>query len=379
MEYPTMSSQINPALLSVVFGTCALVGRSGNVANGEMRATEGRVHAKGLVLLQSEISTVPCPRYITIKVTDNEWEVETEPSILTIRGSFIRSSQLNSGLCSLLAPAFAGPSDYHEIGFVFVQPGNYEVRWQFGSTGVTPVDVFVDQTVHVELPTEPDLRFLRRAGSPALLRKLFGQEFFEQQGEQARERMFGVDGEDIRALKVIARLLRATRADHCGGVIRSGQSLEDARVWANALGELAKTIPESSYAPYTAFYAGCVYSALVGHEEYQRMIKEGLEKSLSRTKQETEAISNRVQAHPDYIEGEGLLRAAVADGDTYLKPRAQYMLGMHRATALDWQGAEKMLAASLQSAPGDRTLEEMVKAKRAGFARAKSRQVTPAP
>jgi len=156
MFFRSMSLSITSCVL-----TCFVIpmANSNALAQG-VGTVEGQAHAKGVVLLRATIPSVPCPRYITLRVADASPEAEGEPVTLTISGAYIQSSIIENETCSLLVPGFAGPNDYRRIWFAFSHPGTYEVRWQFGSTGVSPVDFSIDHTVRIERSTDPDLAFL---------------------------------------------------------------------------------------------------------------------------------------------------------------------------------------------------------------------------
>ena len=315
-------------------------------AMGQGTATiEEGARAKGVVLLRATIPSVPCPRYTTLRVSADHRQDEEKASTVTIYGTFVQSGIMDNEACSLLVPAFAGPTDYHEIGFAFSQPGVYQVSWQFGSTGVSPVDFSVDQTVHIDPPAVPDLTFLARLADPDLTRAMFGEDFFDRQSDAIREKMLAPEGAERRALKVIAQLLLATRADEPGDVVGPRGSIENGLKWAEALFALAKELPESSYAPYAAYYAGCCYVTALGQENKDK---------------HKEIVSPAGRESAYYRKARDAFSLAVARADAYLKPRALYHEGFLHLCGAEFEQAEKSLEEALQVGGEQGTIQKIV-------------------
>ena len=175
--------------------TCVLSALVSTSAGAQgVAAVEGGARAKAVVLLRATIPSVPCPRYTTLKVAAEQRGAEDEVPILVIEQAYVEPVALETGGCSMLVPAFAGPTDYHHIWFAFSDPGVYHVRWEFGSTGVSPVDFAIEQTVRIERPTAPDLTFLDRVGGLGFLERLFGRDLFESMAPEFRAWVRGRTG-----------------------------------------------------------------------------------------------------------------------------------------------------------------------------------------
>jgi len=311
------------------------------------------------MLLRATIPASACPRYTTLTVERNLRLGEIEETPVTIGGTFVQCS-VTRDECSLLVPAFAGPTDYHEIGFAFAQPGDYEVRWQFGSTGVSPVDVIVKQSVRVEPATAQDTLFLDRLSESGLLQRLFGRDPFESTAPEFRTWVAGPGGRDHRALLMIREMLEATRKTDVLGVLEHRKTPENALVWADALSQLATEIPESSYSAYAAYYGACCYAG-VSVSRAVETIRAG------RNPSEPKDLVAEVDRRASLIAQDELARKAeMAFGfaanaaDIYLKPRLLLQFGAFEAVRLRAEQADRLWRQALELAPGDRTIEEPI-------------------
>ena len=292
--------------------------------------------------------------------------------MVTIGGAYIQSGIIDNEACSLLVPAFAGPTDYGEIGFAFSRPGTYEVRWQFGSTGVSPVDFAIEQTVEVGVATRADLQFIERLSEPDLLRQLFGEEFFARQTDTVREQMLSPSGADCRALKVIAQLLKATRADEPGDVVGPRRSMENALKWADSLIGLATEFPESSYAPYAAYYAGCCYLAALT-EAMEDMTKERGIKDHSMNQEDLQRVTAFGKRSPYYQKAEQALSLAAERCDPYLRPRVHYFQAFLRLCGGGFEEAGELLDRAVEAGGKRGTIQKVVDTLRRDLVQAKER------
>ncbi len=183
----------------------------------------------------------------------------------------------------------------------------------------------IEQTVVVGDPTEVDLKFLARAGDRAFQAKIFGVEPPER------------GTTNLLALGMIAALLEFAQDDpgeegHFKGEL----------TWADAMMDLAREFPKSSYAPYAAFFAGRVYHGHLG-------------KAI-----DPEIITPDEKKHPFYKKSDEALRFAVDHGDAFLEPRALCSLAFLRACATLWDDAENLLTQSLRTARGQGVIGRVV-------------------
>ena len=154
-----------------------------------------------------------------------------------------------------------------ELGFLFPEPTQCYLRWTVGFSEAPGVKIL--QTVTVLPARDADLRFIDRLADSDFQRHLFGNDYFEKRYPDPRELAWALsaDRKDHRALAIIAKLLEATRVKWVGDLFRgpksaSAEEEKRLRQWGDALFQLAKDLPESSYAPYAAYYSGCCFSAI---------------------------------------------------------------------------------------------------------------------
>jgi len=274
---------------------------------------------------------------------------------------------------TVLVPAVAGFA-VGDPQFFIQEGGTYWVKWGAKSKREGDFrELEVRQTIHAERASQSDLAFLERISDPDLLRHLFGEDFFDRQTDTVRERMLAPSGADYRALKVIARLLEATRADDPGEVVRPRGGIESALKWADALLPLAKEFPESSYAPYAAYYAGCCYLAAGGDVLEKTMKERGIEDSAL-TAKKLQALAAEPEAALHCGKAEEALSLAANHADLYLKPRAVYMQAALLGMRGQWDEMERLLDKALAEAPGEGTIQQLVDRARRGLAKAKERQ-----
>lgn len=244
--------------------------------------------------------------------------------------------------------------------FLFDAPGMYHLKWSLTIEGQDNTPIEVEQTLEVASPRLPDVQFLVRLSDPQMLRHLFGDDFFERQTHAVRERMLSPEGADERALKVIARLLEFTRAAEPGDVAGSRGTPEMALVWADTLWPLAQEFPESSYAPYAAYYAGCSYmlSAMLTNKQAAGEI----------------CAAGAAARSPHYDLARSCLNLASERADLYLKPRVAYMQVFLKGVNADWDGALRLTDELGPTVQADATFAQQLQEMRAGLQREKSKR-----
>ncbi len=309
---------------------------SGVLAQAQVVDIVGEAHAKGIVVLRTsfpvrgELHSFG----LDIRLDDGSYApAQTNP----LRGHrfskhMVRGAE-NTGEVVLLVPV-VGRFDLAPFGFLFEEQNTYELRWdiRFKAPGAAPLKI--DQTVTVGPSSNADLEFLRRIGDRGFQTKFLGRAPPEQASSE------------LLALGLIGELLLGAQGapvsdDAARGTLSQGSMLAD----------LAKEIPESSFAPYAAFYAGRIFH---GHLREARQL---------------ESPSPEAQRHSLYRRSEQALRLAVANGDAFLKPRALCSLAVLHVRAASWTDAEDLLAEALRGAPGQGVIETAVSAMRIDLSR----------
>lgn len=262
---------------------------------------------------------------------------------------------------TILVPAVAG-FGFGDAAFLFEEPGTYYLQWSVGFKDKNLEDIEINQIIEVAPALEADLEFLARLADPNLLRHLFGEDFFDRQTETVREKMLSPSGADYRALKVISQLLKATRAASLENVFL-GHKLpkeEDKRRWGDALFQLAKEIPDSSYAPYAAYYAGCCY-AVIGQNQIITTVRSRRVPGQRKDKlAETKLRFELTRKNRDCTRAYEAFVLAAERADDYLKPRALYQQAMLRGCAGKLEEMELLLSKAEAVVPGKGTIQKMV-------------------
>lgn len=212
--------------------------------------------------------------------------------------------------------------------FVFDEPGTWHAKWTVGFEDPSIAELEIMQTLEVEPMVPQDGRFLARISDVEWLRRFLGAEFHEPTEEDARQWFLSPDGADHRALIVIGKILEATQYGEPMTVGGKLGSVQRALQWGDALWELAQDIPDSSYAPYAAFYAGCCYMAGVGD---------------AMKKAHGTLVTPLAKEHPLFGKADAALAFAVERGDPYLQPRAIHNQAFLFALAADWNKTNEVL------------------------------------
>ena len=239
----------------------------------------------------------------------------------------------------LLVPV-VGRFDFTPQGFLFEEEGTYYLRWDITFKDRHVGEMKIGQIVVVEPATNPDLEFLSRIGDRDFATEVLGL--------NPPENVTG----DLLALGLISEILQYAEDDPGeGGRVRGKLA------WAEAFWNLAKELPESSYAAYAAFCAGRIYH---GH----------LARTLGR-----EHITPKAKKHTLYEKADEALRFAVDHGDPFLKPRALCSLAYLRVCAAAWDEAERLLTQAEGSTHGQGIVESIVDEMRRDLAHIKEKRV----
>ena len=274
-----------------------------------------------------------------------------------------------------MVPAVAGFA-VGDPQFFIQEAGTYWVKWGANSkTEGGTRELEVRQAIHAQQPSQSDLALLERISDPALLRHLFGEDVFDRQPDAIRERMLSAEGADRRALKVIGQLLLATRGDAPDKAVRKRKGKESLQTWADVMWKLAQDYPESSYAPYAAYYAGCCYYALGVNRAIQAVRAKRVPGNRIDKIAEFEQRASLIKNDGDCAKARAALTFAADHADDYLRPRAICMQASLRKWVGAFDEAEALLdkAAPLGGEGG--TIHDLVEKMRKGLARVKERQL----
>lgn len=297
---------------------------SGLLARAQETDLVSEAHAKGIVVLRASFPSRGEVRSFGLEISqDGETFVNAKAG--PTRGlRFSHRMVLGSHNTdqTVLVVTIVGRFDFTPEGFLFEREGIYDLRWDIAFKDRDGGVLKIEQTVEVGAPTEADLQFLTRAGDRDFLADVLGVN--PPEGGTT----------DLLALGLIAELLELAQDD-------PGEegSLQGKLSWADAMINLAREFPESSYAPYAAFFAGRIYH---GH----------LAKELS-----PQQITPAAKEQNFYKKSDAALRFAVDHGDPFLKPRALCSLAYLRACATLWDDAETLLAQSVEAAHGQGVVE----------------------
>ncbi len=269
-------------------------------------------------------------------------------------GRLFTSSATMDGTTTVLL-AIVGSFQMGKSSFFFDSPGLYYFKWEIRYEDRTIPFRTIVQNIEVSNAVSADLDFIFGLADPALMRAMFGEDFFERQTGNAVKQY--ADPE-VRAVKVIGRLLYATRENWVGDSMREAGPRGDIHNAAEILLSLAKRFPESSYTPYAAYYAGCCYYALCieeAEEAIRRKNKQGgLDNDLALGKYRVAQLMQ----NPDTTKAYQAFTIAAQRADDYLKPRVLYQHGTLRLFSSDFDEAERLIMKAAQVVHGEIVLQK---------------------
>jgi len=266
----------------------------------------------------------------------------------------------DGGKTTVLALVFARPEN-GVADFLFDELGTYyfHLHVTFRGREGDPLDEL--GRAQVTKPGVMDGAFVQRLAEPTVLRDLFGRDVFADAAEDFNRWIMSKDGSDYRAIMVINEFLEATRLrdpqDMFGSEKRTPES---ALVWADTLWPLAQEFPDSSYAPYTAFYAGMCYWALSSGDSVNAIRAARIPGARKDQVGEFLKRGEILTKDDRYAKGAEGLQFAVEHGDAYLKPVALYHLGSIRACGGKIEAAEKLFGQAIELGGERGTIGDMV-------------------
>lgn len=311
---------------------------------------ERDAHAKGILTFLMIVPESGHVQNVSLGLSFDGEQYEESRGGFPRPGRLIYSAENHLGKTRVLVP-IVGRFSGGEKGFMFASPGTYYLRWtvSFGSGSLDRKQIL--QRVEVGEPLNQDAEFLARISDPDVLRRLFASNVLGW--------LVDKDG-DIRALHVIRRLLNATRLAEPleGGGWGRYESTELFLMSMDTMFALAKELPESSYAPYAAFYAGGGYITHLCHSDE---IPGDVPKDL--------------RSHPLYQKIKEALSFAVEHGDSYLRPRAIFQQARLHVVMGSWDDAEDKLIEAEQGVGEGGTIGEFAEIARNDIIRLKKRQL----
>lgn len=326
-----------------LLGICILAWSTIEAPASVIEAEPATGHAKACNVLKVPIPGDIVPESIKLEVSQDGQEFRSAEVGLPRGYQLLYVRQSNEEHAALHI-VVVGRTQTGLGGFLPEFAGPWQLRWTIGVPERAD-DLVVEQELNLLTPTAQDSDFLDSISPPDFVRFLMGASFFRNKPDMLRKKMLSEAGTDGRALRVIAELLKATQVHEPLDVGRMrGWSEEEYAPHAAPFLKLARDFPDSTYAPYAAYYAGCLYLALVEME----------------TKREFDQPSPRVSAGENYKFAEEALRFAADRGDPYLKPRALYMSALLRAYSADWRRVESALNETAKAGAGDRWTERQV-------------------
>lgn len=252
----------------------------------------------------------------------------------------LRSLSSDDQRTIVLVP-LVGEFDTYSAKFLFELPGRYFLRWRirFAEEGTEVLQI--DQTVEVLTPRRPDLDFLRDLDDRQFQQNLRGKSIPWPEDAAVPA--------NYLALDVIKQLMGATRERVPMNAASERGSLEEALRWADTLQGLAKAHPDSGYAPYAAYYAGCCYLTSVAETVKEVLRQDGVD-----------ALSAVPTANTHYANALRALTMAAENGDPYLRPRALHQLAWHAAWGGKLKESELLLDRALEAAGAKGAIEQWV-------------------
>lgn len=345
--------------------SCVCASGALSLAGDVQVQVDGKAYAKGLLLLRATFPLHGEVAHVGLQYSRDGDEFQEAGIGLPRPWRLFSLASSNEEETAVLVPAVAR----FQIGeFRFGEAGTHYLRWSVGIKGVKGFNF--EQVLELEPARAADLDFIAGLGDPDLARAMFGADFFERQTGNAVEHY--ADPE-VRAVKVIGRLLAVTRENNSGQAIAWYGPRGDVRKAAEMLLALAKRIPESSYAPYAAYYAGCCFASMAS-ERITEAIRTGKRDGETFRDTHTRLSIPLVKRNVDATTSTEAFRLASEYGDDYLKPRALYHLASSRAAAGEFKEANALLSEAEQTVPGEGSITKWTKDLRAKIAAMKERQ-----
>jgi len=274
-----------------------------------------------MVILRIELDEVPGDQAVYLESmgpNDTDYHklyLFSSDSSAISRDEFAASED---GDAVLVVPVFASAvKTLERANHAFATAGTYSLKLEAYDHGdpriPTQKQVFFESDFELGMPSNADVKYF----------EIVGQEWAPLLGitsDRASE-LNKLNG-DILGLALVAHIVESTR--------REGDPTHGKSEWADPLYDLAFAVPDSSYAPYVAYYAACSYM-------WQR---KGL---FVKTTYGFDLPDRRFADLEYYKKAQKALELAVNRGDPYIKPFAVCFLGGLKTLAGDFSGARTLI------------------------------------
>lgn len=326
--------------LQTITWITALLVHSAVPARGQETDVVSEAHAKGIVVLRASFPSRGELHSYGLEIS-MDGETFVDANVGPTRGlrfgyKMVRGSHETDPM--ILVVPVIGRFDFTPQGFLFGTSGTYHLRWNIAFKDRDVDGLRIEQTVDVEPATEADLDLLARMGDRRFLADVLGLN--PPQGGTP----------ELLALGLIAELLEHAQDD-------PGEEgrVEGKPEWAESFMSLAKEYPESSYAPYLAYYAA-------------RLYLKGLERVTGPAD-----ISPDLKKQPLYRKAIEASQFSVMHGDPFLTPRALCFLAFANVQVASWKDAGELLTQANERAAGQGAILSLVEDMQVDLARAKKR------
>lgn len=225
---------------------------------------------------------------------------------------------------TVLALPACGRFDLTPKGFLFPTEGVYHLQWKVAFKDPKASVQNTVQTIHVEAPSPYDIGFLAQISDNSFFEESFGR------------RVPDSFGPNKTALALIGMLLSHAISDPT-----EDEPIFGGIVAADALLKLASEHPESSFAPYAAYYAGSIY--------WLRLLRSDSFRKSAGTSGMTEKAVNE----PMYHKANEAWSLAREHADSFLAPRVLCRLALLRTCASATNTARELLRIARQTTPND--------------------------
>lgn len=315
--------------LATIGVLCSLLLTSGTIspiARGQQNAyaeVEGTLGARGVGVLKLTVPGNDEIAGVSLRISRDGKRFTIVASGSLPNSQHLYAVSYEERTTTVVAPVVAdfGLTD---ASIVFPEPGTYWVRWGVRFEDPQVAGLTVDQEVVVAAPHPHDVAFVSRLGEPQFFQQLLGDEVLNRLTGKARDLTTDPDASTFRWSAVIRPVLASTTTvEPLEGEHKSAEAF---RRWTETMFDLASELPDSTYAPYAAFYAGGGYVTYLCEVLYQ-----------------DDVPSDAIRKDELFDKAEKALKLCVEHGDAYLRPRAILQQARLHAIIGAWDKAERLV------------------------------------
>jgi len=278
--------------------------------------------ALGIAVLRIEMKDLSDDRAVYLELKGPNDAGYRELYLFSSDYSEVRGSRFSApvdGTRQLIVPVFVSDVKTWEHGkHVFDRSGVYSIRLKAYHydvpRGAAKELILFERQVEFGEPSDADLEYFVTASQEKTW-STFGF-------DKARMELMAATTKTLIGLGIVQQIVHSTQ--------HKGDPSHGKAEWADPLYELAFAVPDSSYAPYLAYYAACSYM-------WQR--KAG----FIRKTYGYELPDKRIADLDYYKKARSALEFAAERGDPYIKPFAMCFLAGMKAWAADLNGARELI------------------------------------